>query len=489
MDSYKTYLDKTKEFGFVTKMQHPIVTVEGLPTVAPHELVIFETGQMGEIFTISPESVEILLFSKDSILTGTKVTRTNTLLSIPVGEELLGTIIDPLGNPISGTVKKTASSREIEQDPLSIAARSRIKTSLRTGVSVVDMLIPIGKGQRELVIGDRKTGKSSFLLSAVKNQVQQGTIAIYVAIGKKKNEIKDLEEFFKKEGLLGKIIIVATSSFDSPGLIYLTPYAAMTIAEHFRDKGKDTLVILDDLSTHAKFYREISLLARNFPGRDSYPGDIFHTHAKLLERAGNFSSKSGDVSITCLPVVETIEGDLTGYIATNIMSMTDGHIFFDSNVSAQGRRPAVNISLSVTRVGRQIQTGPEKDINREVLSLINLYDKMQNLSHFGTELTDRIKSIFQKGEKVYAFFDQPYDMTLPTDVQLVLFCLVWQELLDKTSFEDARKNLLSAAQTESVKDFLSNVLNADSFAAVLERVSKNKDQLLALCQTNKSQQN
>ncbi len=484
---YKTYMENLGEFGLITEVNHPIVAADGLPGIKPQELVIFEDGKLGEVFTIHKDKVEILLLSQESVKTGIQVVRTGKSLSIPVGQELLGHVIDPLGNPISPTAfsTKPAQYRFTDQAPLGISQRKRITKPFKTGVALVDLLIPIGKGQRELIVGDRKSGKSSFLLTAITNQVKHGAIAIYAAIGKKVSDIKKLQEYFIKQGLMDKVIIVAASSIESPSLIYLTPYTAMTIAEYFRDLGQETVVVFDDLSTHAKFYREISLLAKNFPGRDSYPGDIFNTHARLLERAGNFIHKDkGEVSITCIPVVETVEGDLTGYIATNIMSMTDGHIFFDSNIYFQGRRPAININLSVTRVGKQTQTPPERDANRELTAFVTLYERMQNLSHFGAELSDRIKIIMSNGNKIFRYFDQQYTVIVPSDVQLVFFALLWIGFLDnfEVPLEAARINMTNAYnESLQIQEQFKTIVDTQSFNSLLGNVTKQKDILIPLC--------
>ncbi|MCL5970228.1 MAG: F0F1 ATP synthase subunit alpha, partial [Patescibacteria group bacterium] len=237
------------------------------------------------------------------------------------------------------------------------------------------------------------------------------------------------------------IIIVASSPEDPSSIIHLTPYTAMTIAEYFRDLGRDTLIVLDDLSTHAKFYREISLIAKRFPGRNSYPGDIFHTHSKLLERAGNFVHEKGEVSITCLPVVETTQGDLSGYIQTNIMSMTDGHIFFDSDLFSKGRRPAINPFLSVTRVGHQAQSQLRREINRELISFLTLFEKVQNYVHFGAELSESIKTTLSTGEQIMNLFDQPLYRTNPPNFQVFLFCTLWTGFWSQKSLSEMRQDI------------------------------------------------
>lgn len=491
-NKFSSSLASTGEFGVVERIYGPIVVVAGLPNARINEIVIFQTGQMGEVFSLDQYSAQVLVFSKQDLNIGTKVIRTGRFLTTPVGDELLGTIIDPLGNPIinQNAYKKTSEEREIDIPPLGILERVRVKSPFLTGVAIVDIMTPLGKGQKELVIGDRKTGKSSFLLATIKNQTKLGTIAIYTAIAKKQSDIKMIQNFFEKEKIIDKTIIVATTSHDAPALIYLTPYAAMTMAEYFRDQGRDVLIVFDDLSTHAKFYREISLLAKKFPGRDSYPGDIFYTHARLLERTGNFKHPQkvgGEVSITALPVTETIEGDFTGYIATNLMSMTDGHIFFDSNIYYRGRRPAVNVALSVTRVGRQASSSLLRSINREITAFLALYEKMQNLSHFGAELTDSVKHVIRTGDMIYKFFEQSYNVVIPLQVQLILFSALWLNIVEEISVDkiaEYRQNLINANYNPEVQSLLREILNVNSFNQLLSNVVRKKEAIKNLCTTN-----
>ena len=478
MKDFSYYLNELHEFGIVTQINHPIVVVSGLPKAKLHEIVLFETGQKGQIFSLHPQHVEILLLSREKILVGTKLVRTNHPLSVAMGEGLLGHTINPLGGDLGNNpiiFSNLSVEREIDEKPLGIPYRARIKKPFQTGTIIVDMLTPLGKGQKELIIGDRKTGKSSFLFTTIKNQILSGSIAIYAVIGKQKSDIKHIQEFIKKENLTDRSVIVATASNDSPGLIYLTPFTAMTIAEYFRDLGEDVLLVIDDLTTHARFYREISLLVKNFPGRDSYPGDIFYINAKLLERAGNFiHPKKGEVAITCLPVVETIEGDITNYIVTTLMGITDGHIFFDSNIFYNGRRPAVNTSLSVTRVGKQTQSQVERSITRELNSFFTLYDKMQNLSHFGAELTENVKNILTMGDKINLFFEQHYSIIVPREVRLIVFSLLWIRLIDpdKNMLDTICKVFLEAFEKNTeVQQLFNEIVQVNTF-----------NELLAMCQ-------
>lgn len=490
MDFQKLMLD-SGEFGIVESVRYPIVVASGLPGVRQGEIVLFETGEIGEAFILERDTVEILIYSKNPVKVGTKLIRLNRFIAVPVGDELLGGMIDPLGNRISKedsplTLNK---GREIDVEPLGLAHRARIKKPFLTGVAIVDTMVPLGMGQKELILGDRKSGKTSFLLSTIKNQVKQGSIAIYAGIGKRKSDIKKVENFFAEEGIIDSTITIASTPYDSPSLIYTTPYSAITIAEYFRDKGRDVLVVLDDLSTHARAYLEISLLAKRFPGRDSYPGDIFHTHARIMERAGNFVIEGGkEASITVLPVAEVVEGDLTGYITTNLMSMTDGHIFFDSNIYYEGRRPAVNIPLSVTRVGRQAQTSLLRHINREIGAFLTLYERVQNLSHFGAELNATVKETISTGESVYRFFNQHFNISIPVQVQVIMFALIWLNLIDRSDIglEKAKQMLVDAYQNDSNKDLFDKGFEKETFNELLSYVSMNKDALVAICKIENS---
>lgn len=281
---------------------------------------------------------------------------------------------------------------------------------------------------------------------------------------------------------MDKLVIVATSSFDSPSLIYQTPYAAMSIAEYFRDQGIHTLVVLDDLSTHAKFYRELSLLAKRFPGRDSYPGDIFYTHSRLLERAGNFKHpKVKEVSITCLPVIEIVQGDFTSYIATNVMGITDGHIYLDTDIYYQGLRPAVNVPLSVTRVGRQAQDKLSREVNKELTSFLATYNKLLNVSHFGQELTADVKRKLNQGDLLNKFFNQPYQITVPHQIQLIVVSLILQDFIKtKEELDKLKEGFMNAFNDTAKQKMLLDVADTKDYKTFNENVKTHKDELLAL---------
>ena len=487
MEQFNTYITEIGEYGIVEQVRTPLAIISGLMGAHLNEIVVFESGEKGQVFMVQKDAVTVLIFSKESVIVGTRVTRTNQFLSVPVGNDVLSKMIDPLGGSLVSNQPEIMHlpKREIDTKVVGMVGRVKITQPFYTGTSLVDMLVPLGKGQKELVIGDRKTGKTSFLLTAMKTQAKNGVKIIYAAIGKKKSDIKRVRAFFEQEGLTDSTVIVATSSYDSPSLIYLTPYSAVTIAEFFRDQGQETLVVLDDLSTHAKFYREISLLANRFPGRESYPGDIFYTHARLLERAGNYDINGKEVSVTILPVAELVEGDFSGYIATNLMGITDGHIYFDSNSFYEGKRPAVNVSLSVTRVGKQTQSKLRKSITQEITAFLGTYQKMQNLSHFGAELTDTVKNILSTGELAYNFFEQHYNTVLPINIQIVLFGILWLKFFPEASISeirDYRERLISLYEMDEGKKYIDAfVADVNSFNELLSKITQKKEELIKIC--------
>src|SRR3989338_1593861 len=470
MKDYKYYLEKFGEYGEVVDIKHSLVVVEGLPNLRINEIVVFEEGGFGQVTDISDGLCRVALLEKSTqIKSGEKVSRTDSLLTVPVGIEFLGTMIDPMGKIIAPENKKVlrAGYRSIETEIGGIDKRAKINKQLLTGVTMVDMLLPLGDGQKELIIGDRKTGKTSFLLTTVRNQIKLKKIVIFATIGKKKTDIKKLYDYFVAEKLIDRMIFIVSGSDDSENLIHLTPYTAMTMAEYFKDQGVDTLVILDDLSIHAKNYREIAINSEKFPGRESYPGDIFYLHAHLLERAGNFT---GDVSITCLPVAETIEGDLSGYITTNLMGITDGHIYFDHSIFTKGRRPAINLPLSVTRVGRQTQSPIYQQANHEITAFLSEYESLQNLAHFGAELSPNVKKVITRGERLIHIFDQKHSENISSEMQLILLALAYSESYFDVDIKVLKEKILKSDN----KNLIKQIENIKTFTELLEYLSKNK---------------
>lgn len=443
-DRFEQLLEQTKEIGYVGMTAYPIIYVKGIPSVRMSEIVLFEGGELGMVISLSEEYAEVVLFSKESVPIGTRVVRTQKPFHLDISDSYIGNFIDPAGRPFDEKVqiKDIKESRYIDALPSKIDARERVLEPLLTGVSVVDLMVPLGKGQREMVLGDRKVGKTAFLLQTVMTQAREGTLCIYAGIGKKKMEAKAVESFVKEKGIGKNFIGVFTFASDPLGLIYITPYSAMTLAEYYRDNGRDVLVILDDMTSHAKYFREISLLNKKFPGRESYPGDVFYTHARLFERAGNFKFPDRPRSITCLGVGETVSGDISGYIQTNLMSITDGHIFFDVDIFEEGRRPAINTFLSVTRVGRQTQTPLRWGVNRELTTFLTLLEKTQKFSHFGGELNEGIRATLGMGERINSFFTQAMGTAFSLNVQIVFYALIWVGTFNNYSKEQIRNLML-----------------------------------------------
>jgi F-type H+-transporting ATPase subunit alpha len=484
-NNFEQLLQETKEIGFVGLTAYPLIYVKGLPSVKMSEIVLFESGEHGMVISLSEEYAEVVLFSKESVPIGTRAVRTLKPYSFPISDDYFGKIVDPLGRPYEESIeiKNIKEERYIDALPTKIDTRERVTESLLTGVSVVDLMVPLGKGQREMVLGDRKSGKTAFLMQMLMTQAEEGTVCIYAGIGKKKTEAKLVESFIKEKGISDRVISIFSFASDPLGLIYITPYCAMTIAEYYRDNGQNALVILDDLTTHAKYFREMSLLNRKFPGREAYPGDIFYTHARLFERAGNYKFPEGPRSITCLGVAETVGGDISGYIQTNLMSITDGHIFFDTDIFEEGRRPAVNTFLSVTRVGRQTQNELRWGVSRELTTFFTLLEKTKRFSHFGGELNEGIKSTLDMGERINAFFTQAMGTAISLNVQIIFYALIWVGTLNKYNKEQIREMVLKMEQKyqqdEQYRKKIDEIISTtDKFNDLLGKIGANGTYLL-----------
>ncbi len=419
---------KIGEVGRVTAVAKGLVWCTDMAGATIGEGVSFESGEHGMIMMLMSERVMIALLSRNNIRVGTKAARTGEKLQVTVGEGMLGRTVTALGH--STYEEKDPSvinqSRIIDVPAVELTRRKQIKRALGTGVMSVDLLTPLGMGQRELVIGDRKTGKSFFVKQTILSQAKEGNICVVAVIGKPKSEVWGYEQFFREQGIDQQCVMVAEDAQAGSGEIFLAPYTAMSIAEYFRDQGKDVVVILDDLSRHAQYYREMSLLSGSFPGREAYPGDIFFVHAHLLERAGCFDVNGKEVSISCLPIVETVEGDLTGYLQTNLMSMTDGHLFFDINLYQNGIRPAINTALSVTRVGKQTMSPLLRAVERKVLDQLQRAEELSRFARFGAELAEEARATLVLVARVRAVMQQSTILTMGLGEQLYQLVCAWQ---------------------------------------------------------------
>ncbi len=493
MTQMKQYQIDTSEYAEVTAVHHPLVNAKGFTTIHPGEMVVFgdDEQSLGQVLSFDATEIKLMIFSKKPIKTGDKLYRTNKQLSFPIVTGLLGSVFNPLGELLITNSKKTDSAiieyREVYQEPAKIVQRKRIVKQLITGFGVTDLLLPIGEGQRELLIGDRKSGKGVFAKNIAVKQAQLGNKVVYAMIAKTTADIKSAYDYFVKQNVIDNIVIIASTPKDSISSIVITPYSAMTVAEYLLTKGESVLLILDDLTSQAEFYREISLLAKKFPGRDSYPGDIFFSQAELLERSGSFAHPQDPektVSLTCLPVVRTMSSDLTDFIASNLISITDGHLLFEPRLFNQGFRPAINTGLSVTRVGKQTQSAVQRDINLKITSYLAIYQKTKNLTHLGSEISAKSQKILLKGEILTDFFSETNG--LPLSVQIVLLTMIWLDW-----FEHSHKNVISNCKFElnkqynkkNVKEKIDLLLtNSKSFAELLTAIETEKTFLLNLCQ-------
>lgn len=477
---FDDYLKNTGEVGYVVRSLQSLAYVEGLPGAKSSELIIFEDGNMGRVISLSESEVEILLLTAETARVGIKAVRVGNRLEVGVGDELLGKIVDPLVRDYqTGNSIKTKQNRPNDITPAGISGRVNISKPFETGVTWIDLIVPLGRGQRELVIGDRKIGKTDFLLQVMQSAAKRGEICVYAAIAKNKQDVKEAQEFIVDNDIAKNTILVVTTASSPAGLIFLAPYTAMTIAEYFRDRGKDVLLIMDDMTAHAKYYREIMLLAKRFPGRSSYPGDIFYVQSRLLERAGNFSKGS----ITALPVAELIMSDMSGYIQTNLMAITDGHILFDTDYYNQGRRPAINPFLSVSRVGHQTQSALMRDVSREATSFLVKLNEVRQYMHFGAELSESTKRILALGEQVMIFFEQTPQSSIPTPINVVMFAGIWGGLWKDIKPSDLKKhlgNLVSLYQSDKIffQCVEELVSGKNSLSELVDAVKKNADKFM-----------
>ena len=402
-------VSKDQEVGTVIWVGDGIATIYGIEHAMYGEIVIFENGVRGMVQDIKRDQVGCIIFGKDTeIKEGTKVTRTKKKAGIPVGDAYLGRIINALGAPIDGKGEiKADDYRAIEQEAPGIVDRQSVKQPMETGILAIDSMFPIGRGQRELIIGDRQTGKTSIAVDTILNQKGKDVVCIYVAIGQKASTVAKLVNTLTKNGAMDYSIVLSSTASESASLQYIAPYAGTALAEYFMYKGKDVLIVYDDLSKHAVAYRALSLLLERSPGREAYPGDVFYLHSILLERSSKLNDELGGGSITALPIIETQAGDVSAYIPTNVISITDGQIFLESDLFNSGMRPAVNVGLSVSRVGGAAQTKAMKKASGTIRIDLAQYREMEVFTQFSSDLDDMTKEQLQYGKGLMELLKQP----------------------------------------------------------------------------------
>lgn len=444
-------MDKQEEIGYCLSSKNYLTYLDGLPSIRINDLVESDSGHKGLVYSLADTSVEVLMLQEGPIIPGQVFKKTGQRLSLTVGDFLLGRAVNPLGIAIDGKGMLSASvkseSVEMEKEARGIESREFINNQFITGVTLIDNLIPLGKGQRELIIGDSHSGVSNFLTNLIVNQKSTGMVCVYGVIGKPVTYIRNLINTLAANKALDHSVIVASSSTEPTPLIYLTPMAALTVAEYFQMQGKDVLLILDDMGIHAKIYREIALLGGRSPGRESYPADSFYQHAKLLERAGRFNVSAGNGSITALPVIELNLSDFTGFITTNLMSITDGHLLFKASSYNKNQRPAVDLSLSVTRVGRQTQPLINNLLSKKIRQVMAAAENLETLSRFSAELPEETQLILRQKEIIEEAIRQE-DLTLiPLPLQTVLLGLVFSTFLKDRNSEFLRKYKIKILQS------------------------------------------
>lgn len=425
--------EQSRETGEVIWVGDGIVTVYGIDHAMYGEIVAFENGVKGMVQDVRQNEIGIILFGRDTgIKEGTKVVRTKKKAGIPVGDAFVGRVINALGEPIDGNGDvKEDDYRPIEQEAPGIIDRQSVDTPMETGILSIDSMFPIGRGQRELIIGDRQTGKTSIATDTIINQRGKDVICIYVAIGQKASTVAKIVNTLKKHDAMDYSIVVSSTASDPASLQYIAPYAGTAMAEYFMHKGKDVLIVYDDLSKHAVAYRAISLLLERSPGREAYPGDVFYLHSRLLERSSHLSDKLGGGSITALPIIETQAGDVSAYIPTNVISITDGQIFLESNLFNAGMRPAVNVGLSVSRVGGAAQTKAMKKASGSIRIDLAQYREMEVFTQFASDLDDATKAQLQHGKALMELLKQPLSHPLSMHEQVLTLCMATDGVFDK----------------------------------------------------------
>ncbi|MGR9087407.1 MAG: alternate F1F0 ATPase, F1 subunit alpha [Gammaproteobacteria bacterium] len=438
------------ETGTITTVSTGIAKVSGLPGVGFEELIKFPGDVFGTAFNIDEDEVGVVLLGEYWHLhTGDEVERTGRVMDVAVGDDLLGRVIDPLGRPLDGKGSVTASERlPIERPAAPIMDRAPVTVPLQTGIKVIDALIPIGRGQRELILGDRQTGKTAIALDTILNQRDQNVLCVYCAIGQRASSVAKTVAILREKGALDYTVVVVTEGNDPPGLAFIAPYAATSIAEHFMLAGRDVLIVYDDLTQHARAYRELSLLLRRPPGREAFPGDIFYIHSRLLERATHLCQELGGGSLTALPIIETEAQNISAYIPTNLISITDGQIYLSPSLFELGVLPAVDVGKSVSRVGGKAQRAAYRAVAGDLKLAYAQFEELETFARFGARLDENTRKSIDHGRRIRACLKQPEFAPVSVPAQIAILLALTAELFDTVPIElmtDAEHAVLEAA--------------------------------------------
>ncbi|SHE52077.1 ATP synthase F1 subcomplex alpha subunit [Thermoanaerobacter uzonensis DSM 18761] len=431
---------ETQEIGHVIQSGDGIAKIYGLDNAMYGEMVEFESGVVGMVLNLEEDTVGVVVLGDpEKVKEGDIVKRTGKIMEVPVGKEMLGRVVNPLGEPIDGKGPiNYEAKRPIEYPAPPIVRRKSVDTPLQTGILAIDSMIPIGRGQRELIIGDRQTGKTAIAIDTIINQKDKGVYCIYVAIGQKASTVAGIVNMLEKHGAMEYTTVVASTASDSAALQYIAPYAGCAMGEHFMYQGKDVLVVYDDLSKHAIAYRTISLLLRRPPGREAYPGDVFYLHSRLLERSARLADEYGGGSLTALPIVETLAGDISAYIPTNVISITDGQIYLESELFYSGIRPAINVGLSVSRVGGAAQIKAMKKVAGRLRLELSQYRELQVFARFGSDLDKATLEVLRQGERIVEITKQPQYQPMPVEDQVIAIYTVMNRYVADIEVEQVR---------------------------------------------------
>ena len=472
---------KAHEVGVVKYVSQGISRVEGLPRVRSEELVRFPGNLLGMVFNVDPKEVGVVLLDKsDPLRAGAEVRRTGKVLDVPVGEALLGRVVDAMGRPLdkNGPVR-TLERRAVEREAPAIMDRSAVTVPLQTGLKVVDALIPIGRGQRELILGDRQTGKTAIALDTIMNQKEKDVICVYCAIGKQSSAVARVIADLRKYGAMEYSIVVVATGGDPSGLQFAAPYAATTMAEFFMEQGRDVLVVYDDLTRHARAYRELSLLLRRPPGREAFPGDIFYIHSRLLERSTHLRDEFGGGSLTALPIVETEAQNISAYIPTNLISITDGQIYLSPDLFQKGSLPAVDVGKSVSRVGGKTQLPAYRAVAGDLRLSYSQFEELETFARFGTRLDQETRKTLERGRRVREVLKQSQYEPIPVPEQIAALVAVTGGLLDDLEPEQIAEfeKAIGRTMTQKLPDLCKRIESGEKLSdedqeALLRLVSK-----------------
>lgn len=429
-----------EETGKIISIADGVAKVYGLKNIMAGEMVEFENGEKGMALNLEENSVGIVILGKgETLKEGSSVKRLKKLLKVPVGEALIGRVVNALGEPIDGKGSISSSeSRFVEEKAKGIMARKSVHEPLQTGIKAIDALVPIGRGQRELIIGDRQTGKTTVAIDTIINQKGQNVICIYVAIGQKQSNVAQVVKKLEEHGAMEYTIVVNAGASDPAALQYLAPYSGVTMGEYFRDNSKHALIVYDDLSKHAVAYREMSLILRRPPGREAYPGDVFYLHSRLLERASKLNDELGAGSLTALPIIETQAGDVSAYIPTNVISITDGQIFLETDLFNSGIRPAINVGLSVSRVGGAAQIKATKQVSGTLRLDLAQYRELQAFAQFASDLDESSRKQLERGQRMVEILKQPPYSPLAIEKQIITIFAGAKGFLDDIAVSEIR---------------------------------------------------